>query len=626
MLKTVVEQFAKTNGDFNLVQTRFADDSAVQSLLNLAEQWLAVTAAHQTLCFVVFEPVPISKQALTAPAEQEVASHSLIQKTLLKALIETYPFLLPGQHLLTLVPGRVKVSLWVGDLLPNLPFLDAPVHFWHLNLAESSDYYSPTLFNQMARLGVAGTQYICNLGQDELQQEIQQGLSKSGFSVNKQLTTLAGHYQHLRAFSSKKPWYASPLAIEQSNDSTACVIGAGLAGAAAAFKLAEAGWQVTVLEAEPSAATQASGNLAGAIHPLVTADWNIRSQFYHAGYETTLAWLSGWLKAGEIVGNLDGLMQLTMDDKMQHRLTSAIERVGLPKDFGYWCSAVQASQKIGIKTQFEGMFFPKAGWVNPKSIVERCLQHPNIKVVYQQTVESIQQVDGTGSWQVVSQNTQYESQILVVASGGLSQALNKKLNLPVRPTKGQVTQIETAENPSIQTLKTTVTHQGYSVSGINLQGKNYHVSGATFEAPDLSPMASTASYQANFDMASRALPGWLPSAECDVPGYSAKVGFRPTTPDHLPLIGAVVDADFANKHYYIQSHTHSAFRYPAQQYQRGLFVSNGHGARGLMSVFLAADVILEQVQGRATNYSLSWLQAVHPERFKVRNWRNAKTF
>jgi len=190
----------------------------------------------------------------------------------------------------------------------------------------------------------------------------------------------------------------------------------------------------------------------------------------------------------------------------------------------------------------------------------------------------------------------------------------------IRPVKGQVSHLRSDQQQTV--LKTTVTHQGYTCRCVSDQGITA-VTGATFEAPDMSEALSEAGHDENLSQATQAMPDWL-TAPLSMDVLQGKVGFRPTTPDHLPLVGPIVDAEWAERHYYSQSHTHAVFRYPEQVYQPGLFVSNGHGARGLMSVFLAAEIIGGLVEGSAPIMPNYLYDACHPERFRIRVWRSGK--
>jgi len=602
--KLLLNRFKHAKEDFHLVENSF---SSAANFFWAVENWIDNTNSQQTLTYSLFESQQQIKATLDKLSAQE------------QDLLNISFFLLPGRHQTSLFNGRIQLIIWVGEPITNLKQQTKKVDAWLLNRTTkgTDDKWIKEFVNQMVQLSQPKALYI---NESDENAKIKTLLIKKGVSATENF----GEYIHPRSFTESKPWFSSPVKINDGLAKTACVIGAGLAGASVAYKLASEGWKVTVLEAEPLPATQASGNLAGAIHPLVTADWNIRSQFYQAGYESTLNWLEDWLEAEEIIGDLSGLIQLAMDEKMQQRLQRAIKQVDIPPEFANWCSPEEASELIGLKTDFPGLFFSKAGWVNPLSVVKRCLAHKNIQVIYQQTVQELKQCPNDSSWKIsTKESLQQVASVLIVATGSLNTKLNQQLNLPIRPVKGQVNHFD--NNTPSKTLKTTVTHQGYSVSNIKINGQSMAVSGATFEAPNLSATGSKEATETNLDMASKALPNWINKpARLEKNPY--KVGFRPTTPDHLPLIGAVVNADHAAQAYYQRSHTHAVFRYPNQQYQTGLFVSNGHGARGLMSVFLAAEIIYAQITNKTSPIAKNIDNAIHLERFKVRNWRNGKEF
>ncbi len=612
---------AVSNGDvdFCIAETGFG---TATNFLAVVDYWLKYTPDNYCLHYISFEKKPLTKAKLI----KAHANNSKFQN-ILAQLIQNYPFLLPGWHDLYLFNGRVRLTLWFGNLLLGLPEFTIKADVWFLdkfNPTKNHDMWQPATYSQIARLSHNKTTFAAS----SYTIDLCKGLEQVGFSVQKlsgiaeQTEICFGSFIRSRKFTAPKPWFTPPkhlsLAAKQKK---ACIVGAGLAGATVAYKLASNGWQVDVIEAQEDIASQASGNLAGAIHPLITADWNIRSQFYLQGYETTLRWLSSWIKQKEIIGNLNGLMQLATSEKIQHRLQDSLQRVGIPSDFAMWHNAEQASKIIGIETKYSGMFFNKAGWVNPKSVIEKCLSHSNITVHTRAKVTSIQQLS-TQHWHIKTKQLTFNAPVLIVASAGLDNNLNNYLGLNIRPVKGQVSHIQSSIKQ--KKLKTTVTHQGYSISNLNINGKIASVTGATFEAPSLSFASSKKANVENVYMAKKALPAWLNITDEEIEQLNSKVGFRPTSSDHLPLIGAVVNSVYADKHYYSQSHSHAVFRYPQQQYKQGLYVSNGHGARGLMSVFLAAEMIYAQIAGKTPVLANSLVNATHLERFRIRSWRSNK--
>lgn len=600
---------------FTIVETGFG---AGLNFLTVVDVWLARGHDRGQLHFISFEKYPMAAHDL-ARAQQAYPQFSAISEQ----LIAGYPRLLPGWHDLWLFDGRVRLTLWFGDVLSGLPELDSSencrMDAWLLDgfaPKKNPEMWLPPLFQQMARLSHAKTTFATFTSAGD----VRRGLASAGFTVQKssgfgkKREMCYGAVAQSRPFHSKAPWFSRPEPIGEGGDKRAIVIGAGLAGASSAYQLAQAGWKVTVLEAEADVAQLASGNLAGTVHPLITVDWNLRSQWYLLGFEALLRHVKPWLEAESVIGDLQGMVQILVSDTAHKRVKESIERVGLPEAFIRRLSADQACELVGGEVSADSVFYHDSGWLNPRSIVQRCLAHERITLLTGQTVETIEQLESE-SWRVANAQQTWHAEVLVVATGSLNQSLNKKLGVPIRPVKGQVTHLTTEQQQ--YPLKFPVTHDGYSSP---CAGRGA-VTGATFEAPDMSMTVSEQSHQYNIQTAQQALPSWL---SADAKTVSGRVAFRPTTPDHLPVIGPVANSDWMDEAYLSQSHTHVVYRYPSQRYQRGLYVSNGHGPRGLMSVFLAAETIVADVMGTAPVMPLSLYHASHPARFEIRTWRSGK--
>jgi len=617
---------------FRIAETGFGSGL---NFLMATKLWLASGPKSAQLHFISFEKYPLHLDDLIKAHQ---ALPGLVEVS--QVLQENYPFILPGWHDVWLFDKRVRLTLWFGDVLKGLPECDgndgSKIDAWFLDgfaPAKNPDMWQAGLYQQMARLSHLQTTFATFTAAGD----VRRSLEKAGFEVKKasgfgkKREICFGQLAQDRPYSLKAPWFSRP---EPLATSSAIVIGAGLAGGAVANQLAQVGWQVTVLEGQNDIATQASGNLAGAAHPLITADWNLRSQWYLQGFEATLRTVLPWFQDQKkanvanspntnnqqdlLLGDLTGLVQLAVSQTSAQRIKDAFERVGLPNNFVQTLSQQQASEMIGTQTTTGGVLFPQGGWLYPKAIIHKCLDHPNVTLKTSTQVTEIQQL-ADKSWRVTAGLESYNANIVVVATGSLDSHLNDKLGLPIRPVKGQVSHLQA--NQQQHSLKIAVTHEGYSTAC----GNGCAVTGATFEAPDMSTTLSVEAHQANIDMTDKALPNWLRVKATELNELTelgGRIAFRPTTPDHLPIIGAVADQQCMQEKYLSQSHTHAVYRYPKQQYQTGLYVSNGHGPRGLMSVFLAAETILADITGDTLPQPLSLYHASHPARFKIRHWRS----
>ncbi|VAW46275.1 tRNA (5-methylaminomethyl-2-thiouridylate)-methyltransferase / FAD-dependent cmnm(5)s(2)U34 oxidoreductase [hydrothermal vent metagenome] len=614
----LISRFSKSkmNKVFRIAETGFGSGL---NFLVAVQHWLTHSLPDHQLHFMSFEKHPMRWTDI-ARVHQQYPQF----KTLSNELKAQYPLLIAGWHDCWLCNNRVRLTLWFGDVLKGLPECDASsgsqVDAWILDgftPSKNPDMWQPALYRQMARLSHKQTSFATFTAAGEVRRSLQAAGFKvqkaSGYGKKREMCF--GKIEQLRKHSLKAPWFCRPAPVKTG---TAIVVGAGLAGASIAYQLAKAGWQVRVLEAQAEVATQASGNLAGTVHPLITADWNLRSQWYLQGFEAMLRLITPWLNHQELTGELHGIVQMLVTETSLKRVKKALIQVGLPTKLAVWLTREEVTQKLGTEATASGLFFPKGGWLNPTSVVKRCLQHHNITVQTNQIATDIIPPSNSDKkqllWQVKTTSQLWQSNIVVLATGSLNETLNLTPELPIRPVKGQVSHLNSEQfHPP---LNYPVTHSGYSSPC-----HGGAVSGATFEAPNMSEKISITGHQHNLNAANNALPNWVDATAKTVQG---RVAFRPTTPDHLPIVGAIPDFKWMEQAYLTQSHTHVVYKYPKQRYQTGLYVSNGHGSRGLMSVFLAAESLLADIQGSALVQPLSLYHANHPARFAIRKWRSGK--
>ncbi|MBN2647820.1 MAG: bifunctional tRNA (5-methylaminomethyl-2-thiouridine)(34)-methyltransferase MnmD/FAD-dependent 5-carboxymethylaminomethyl-2-thiouridine(34) oxidoreductase MnmC [Thiotrichales bacterium] len=609
---------------FRIAESGFGSGLNFLATLALWQQTWGEQKPSVQLHFVSFEKYPLRWSDL-------VKVHSTFAELApqAEALQAIYPPLIPGWHELYLPECQVRLSLWFGDILDGVKTCDSSppgqVDAWFLDgfaPSKNPQMWQPALFQNMARLSHGQTTFATFTAAGD----VRRGLQQVGFTVQKdkgfgrKREMLFGQLETQRPFTSKAPWFER--SVPSAPVKTVLVIGAGLAGATQAYALAQQGLHVTVLDQADAVAAEASGNLAGTLHPLLTADWNLRSRWYWAGFQSAQRWLQPWLSTQEIEGDLRGLLQLDADGSLLTHWQQVQQNLTLPPRVAQWQEADALVSRWSIETDKSGLFYPNSGWIYPKSVVERCLAHPNIAVKLGHRVEAWQSVEG--GWQVkcfVGKETALlQADALVLATAALDQNLNQRLQLPLRPLKGQVTHLPAALQA--YPLPIAITHSGYS----SPTAKGYAVTGATFEAPDMGQMLSVAGHQSNLTAVEAVLPNWQKVQSVgDLEGLPGRIAFRPTTPDHLPIVGPVPDWAFVDQHYLRQPHNRALFQYPRQSYQPHLYVNNGHGARGLMSVFLAAELITAEMCGQSLPLDGALYQATHPARFAIRPWRSGKT-
>ncbi|RVU08846.1 bifunctional tRNA (5-methylaminomethyl-2-thiouridine)(34)-methyltransferase MnmD/FAD-dependent 5-carboxymethylaminomethyl-2-thiouridine(34) oxidoreductase MnmC, partial [Methylobacterium oryzihabitans] len=99
-------------------------------------------------------------------------------------LLEQYVAVHPGFQQFTFANGRVTLTLLIGDVLEQLPQLDAQIDVWFLDgfaPAKNPDMWTPELFAQLARLSHPGTV----LGTFTTTGWVRRSLVEAGFAMKK---------------------------------------------------------------------------------------------------------------------------------------------------------------------------------------------------------------------------------------------------------------------------------------------------------------------------------------------------------------------------------------------------------------------------------------------------------
>jgi tRNA 5-methylaminomethyl-2-thiouridine biosynthesis bifunctional protein len=112
-----------------------------------------------------------------------------------------------------------------------------------------------------------------------------------------------------------------------------------------------------------------------------------------------------------------------------------------------------------------------------------------------------------------------------------------------------------------------------------------------------------ADQQTNLAKLESILPGY--TAGLDAATLGARVGFRPVSPDRLPLVGAVpTDTPGAS--------LATRARHP------GLYMISGFGSRGLTWATLAGELLASRIEGEPLPIEYELVKATDPARFLFR--------
>ena len=580
---------------FTLGETGFG--TGLNFLLSVAE-WRRQAPASSRLHYVSVEKHPFTaadlRQAL-APFPALAAER--------EALLAVWPPPVEGLHRQELFAGRVTLTLLFGEAAEMLAGLDAQVDAWYLDgfaPARNPQMWQAELFRQLARLSRPGATFATFTAAGD----VRRGLAAAGFSVHKRpgfgrkREMLAGHIATPAADPSMPPWFRPPQAAIPER--RAIVVGAGLAGATSAFALAERGWQVQVIEAGTGVAAEASGNPAGVLMPRLNADMDAGARFHLAAFLNTVAWLEALEGRGLDTGfHRSGVLQLDIRRRHVRRIHPA-----LPPDVVTAVEREAAQSLAGRPLAGDALFYPAGGWLSPPHLCRQLLDHPAIEVRTGMAVEQLLPADDR--WRLHTDTTILEAPIVILANGAAAMDTLPGLHWNLQRVRGQISFLDA---PRTDWPALPVCGDGY----VTPTGDPFLVIGATFDSSCHDPALREADHRANLDTLRQSLPTLAAH-----PVSGGRVGFRTTSPDRLPVLGAVPDADFFRTAYADLRHGPHRRPLPPARYLPGLHVTSAHGSRGLATCPFAAMQLAALLEGEPLPLLRDQQQATHPGRFLIR--------
>jgi thiazole synthase len=345
------------------------------------------------------------------------------------------------------------------------------------------------------------------------------------------------------------------------------IIGGGTMGLAIALELKLQGCNVTVLsrdyqEAAGHAAAgmlapQAEGIPAGAM-----LDLCLRSRSDYPAWVDKIQTLSGLDVSYWPCGILAPVYQ---------QPTS----LGAPE---FWCepSTIQQIQPDLSPDVIGGFWFPKDAQVDNQQLIHAlylCNQALGIEICPGITVQTIHHQGGKVTHLTTSAG-EWQAEHYVLATGAWSEAL---LPIPVTPRKGQMLALGTPPAP-VLCLQTVLF--GPNIYIVPRQDGRI-ILGATSEEVGFTPGNTPRGIQHLLSAALRLVP-----VLADYPIQDFWWGFRPTTPDELPILGA---SPYAN-----------------------LTLATGHYRNGILLAPITAQLIAQTVLSQPTDLPLA---AFHWSRF-----------
>ena len=586
--------------------------------LNFLLTWQAWRAAHQPpdLHYLSIEKYPLSLQDLARALAAWPQLRSLTGQ-----LLAQYPGLVPGQHRLLLDQGKVTLDLWwedANDALPDLAshrrhFVDA----WYLDgfaPARNKTMWQAEVLDTVAALSHPDTTFSTFTAAGDVRRH----LAKAGFKVQKtpgygsKRECLRGHMQLPQPrwpAMAETPWDL-PDAYN-SAPGHALVVGAGLAGCAAAAALARRGVQVTLME-QGQLAAQGSGNDQGILYTRMSREHSALADFSLQSFHHASGFYKGLFTDGRLTEGIDGALCGTFQQDQRVNAILAETLAAVP-ELVQVLSQMEAQKLLGIAQPKPGYWFPRSGWLHPEAVCRAMASQHGVRLHEQCGEITLEQTPE--GWRATNQAGQgWEAPCAVIAAGTGSGHFAGLDWLPLQAIRGQTTQLPS--DHMFSQLQAVLCHEGYIAPA---QSGN-HCIGATFDLNNADPEPRPEGHRSNLASLASAVPAWREALQGkNAAELAGRVGFRCASPDYLPLAGPVPDRQaFVERFGGLRSHARKAI--PLQgKYLPGLYLSTGHGSRGLSSTPVVAELLASQICGEPPPLSRELIRALSPARFIIRD-------
>jgi tRNA 5-methylaminomethyl-2-thiouridine biosynthesis bifunctional protein len=464
-----------------------------------------------------------------------------------------WPMLVSGGHRAEL--GNVVLTLFFSDIkvLRELRLSADAIYLDGFSPAKNPDMWSSQVMRNVSRLAAPGA----TAATWSVAAQVRGSLERVGFAVEKRAGF--GHKKEMLVARNTK---SNPTPERKSRN--ALVVGAGLAGAAICERLCARGWEVELVERHAAPAQEASGNPAGAFHPVVTPDDSFFARLTRAGF---LHAIHRWKKLDNVRWDPCGLLQLARDEREAGSQLRAVD--GLPPEYAQAVSREEAAAHAGVPVAAGGVWFPQAGWIDPPSLVNAQLAACGARLKRNFGKELKQLPD---------------DRIVILANSFDAPKLHPVPHLQLRRVRGQLTYVPAS---AFEAPRAVVLRGGMVLPPVD----GVCVVGASFDIDDADPAPRADSDAGNLERLEKMLP--LNSRPQAIGG---RVAFRSVTPDRLPVVGALAE------------NVYGAFAY---------------GSRGLVWAALAAELIASHLDGDPLPLEGKLVDALAPLRFRMRSGEHA---
>jgi tRNA 5-methylaminomethyl-2-thiouridine biosynthesis bifunctional protein len=560
------------------------------------QQWRDDAQRCRRLVFVSIERHPLRRADLARVHRDSPLS------ALARQLGDAWPPLTANLHSLEFEAGAVQLMLALGDVHTWLPELAARVDAFFLDgfaPAKNAAMWDRRVFKALGRLAApSATAATWSVARD-----VRDGLTEAGFVVERAAGFAGKREMTIARFAPAfTPRRAAARAIEPPALRKALVIGAGLAGASAAWALAAEGFACTVLDRHAAPAQEGSGNPAGLFHGTVHAQDSLYARAHRAAALDAARVLRPLIASGRVGGAIDGLLRVQARKDGFAAMCSTLAALGLPADYVQALDAGEAAALAGVALDAPAWHYPGGGWIAPAALIEHWLASDGVRFAGRAGVQALRRV--AGMWQALdAQGRVIDAAPIVVLANALDAVrLLQRADWPLRRMRGQISVVP-AGTPGLRSPHRPLAGAGYALR----LPDGAVLCGATLTEHDDDAALRAADHAHNLEQLAR-LTGSRPVI--DESAVQGRVGWRVLATDRLPLVGAVPLARFD---------TGTRLDQPRLvPREEGLHVFTALGSRGIGWAPLGARTLAAWIVDAPLPMEASLVDALDPARFVAR--------
>ncbi len=581
--------------NFTIAETGFG---AGLNFLATLEAWQKHSTKKQHLHYISCELHPLNKTQL-----RQAHKNFPHIKELSKQLLAHYPGqLIYGFHQLHF--ANLTLTLIFADAVAAFSQLNATVDAWYLDgfaPSKNPQLWDLKLFKTIANLSKVGS----SIATYTVARQVRDNLEACGFAIEKvagfgkKREMLTARLVKCDKILKKQPWAQTFKAKFHSRKPRIAIIGAGIAGLSLAHKLQKHELDVCLVERQKKPCMEASGNAQAVVMPALDLNGSIEAQFHLSAFLYAIKYYSADFF------HACGVYQLALDAKQEQWQDKLLQRLALPKSI--------------VKKYQQGVLYPRAGWLDTQGHAQ--LMQADSTQFFQAEVSSIKFCDE--KWQLFQgESALLEADVLVLANGMHCMDLLHDYRLPLVAKSGEISRFN-VEGIHNQVSETThvLLHKGY----ITPAWQDRQIVGATFEHVSASRLSQALTTTKTHWSKNKNL--WQNSTLYDdlqqFHTAKSRVGIRVTTPDHMPVCGALINQQHFQQAYQDLALGKKWKNYPQPQALNNLYIFTGLGSRGFTTAPLLAEFLSNQILGQAQCLPQNIIEKIHPNRFLFRGLKKS---